>query len=39
MTVGRYWKSAVELAVIGLCAAFAGYFISLGVNRIFLAGH
>ena len=39
MTMGRYWKSAMELAVIGLCAAFAGYFISLAVNRVFLAGH
>ena len=36
---GRYWKSAVELAVIGMCAAFAGYFISLGVNGAFFARH
>jgi len=38
VTQGRYWRSAMELAVIGLCAAFAGYFISLGVNRAFFAG-
>lgn len=38
VTEGHYWRSAVQLAVIGLCAAFAGYFISLAVGRIFLAG-
>jgi VIT1/CCC1 family predicted Fe2+/Mn2+ transporter len=39
VTVGNYWRSAVELTVIGLCAALAGYFISLAMSRVFLSGH
>jgi len=39
VTIGNSWRSAVELAVIGLCAALAGYLISLAVNRVFLAAH
>jgi VIT1/CCC1 family predicted Fe2+/Mn2+ transporter len=38
VTVGNYWKSAFELSIIGLCAAMAGYAISLAMTKIFLAG-
>jgi predicted membrane protein (TIGR00267 family) len=37
VTLGHYWKSALELCVIGICAALAGYFISLGVSMGFHA--
>lgn len=36
VTVGNYWKSATELTVIGLCAALAGYGISLAMTKVFL---
>jgi VIT1/CCC1 family predicted Fe2+/Mn2+ transporter len=36
VTVGNYWRSALELTIIGMCAALAGYMISLGVTRAFL---
>jgi predicted membrane protein (TIGR00267 family) len=35
VTVGNYWRSATELTVIGMCAAIAGYLISLGVTHAF----
>jgi predicted membrane protein (TIGR00267 family) len=35
VTVGNYWRSALELTLIGLCAAIAGYLISLGVTQAF----
>jgi VIT1/CCC1 family predicted Fe2+/Mn2+ transporter len=38
VTIGNYWRSAIELTVIGLCAALAGYGISLAMNHLFLAG-
>jgi predicted membrane protein (TIGR00267 family) len=38
VTIGNYWRSATELCVIGLCAALAGYGISLAMNHLFLAG-
>jgi VIT1/CCC1 family predicted Fe2+/Mn2+ transporter len=38
VTIGNYWRSATELTVIGLCAALAGYGISLAMNHLFLAG-
>jgi VIT1/CCC1 family predicted Fe2+/Mn2+ transporter len=36
-TLGRVWRSALELTVIGLCSAVAGYAISLLVTRGALA--
>jgi VIT1/CCC1 family predicted Fe2+/Mn2+ transporter len=36
VTVGNSWRSAVQLAVIGICAALAGYLISLAVNKTLL---
>lgn len=39
VTVGNYWRSALELTIIGLCAALAGYLISLGMTRVFVGGH
>jgi VIT1/CCC1 family predicted Fe2+/Mn2+ transporter len=38
VTVGNYWRSALELSIIGLCAALAGYLISLSMTKVFLAG-
>jgi VIT1/CCC1 family predicted Fe2+/Mn2+ transporter len=39
VTVGNYWRSALELTLIGIAAALAGYVISLAMTRLFLTGH
>ena len=39
VTAGHGWRSAAELAVIGMGAALAGYAISLLVTRALLGGH
>lgn len=38
VTVGNYWRSALELTVIGLCAALAGYLISLAMTHALVPG-
>jgi VIT1/CCC1 family predicted Fe2+/Mn2+ transporter len=39
VTVGNCWRSALELTLIGIAAALAGYVISLAMTRLFLTGH